>query len=91
MSPIRSGAKLKRGETVGPRWKFAVGQAEKGCLRERGKNENSRACLRGLVREDIFSNRVGSRFGRRKREREREVKNETRCVGDVSEREFLKF
>lgn len=24
-------------------------------------------------------------------EREREVKNETRCVGDVSEREFLKF
>ena len=27
----------------------------------------------------------------RKREREREVKNETRCVGDVSEREFLKF
>ena len=91
MSPIRSGAKLKRGETVGPRWKFAVGQAEKGCLRERGKNENSRACLRGLVREDIFSNRVGSRFGGRKREREREVKNETRCVGDVSEREFLKF
>lgn len=87
MSPIRSGAKLKRGETVGPRWKFAVGQAEKGCLRERGKNENSRACLRELVREDIFSNRVGSRFGRR----EREVKNETRCVGDVSEREFLKF
>ena len=72
MSPIRSGAKLKRGETVGPRWKFAVGQAEKGCLRERGKNENSRACLRGLVREDIFSNRVGSRFGWRERERERE-------------------
>ena len=48
--------------------------------------------MRGLVREDIFSNRVGSRFGwrEREREREREVKNET-CVGDVSEREFLKF
>ena len=91
MSPIRSGAKLKRGETVGPRWKFAVGQAEKGCLRERGKNENSRACLRGLVREDIFSNRVVPGLdGERERERKREVKNET-CVGDVSEREFLKF
>lgn len=61
MSPIRSGAKLKRGETVRPRWKFAVGQAEKGCLRESEKmkiHERSLESWGGLVRENIFSNRL---------------------------------